>query len=55
VGKGFSGDSVRFQGRFASAVCANLEFAGTTDSLRPVACGGYLDKVDVSHRALFST
>lgn len=54
-GKGFSRDSVHFQGRFASVMYANLEFAGTTTNLSSVTCWGSLDKVDLSHRSLFST
>lgn len=52
--KGFPG-TVHFQGRFASATYANLEFASTTTNLCSVTCGGSLDKVELSHRSLFST
>lgn len=55
MGGKFSRDSVDFQGRFASTMFANLEFAGTTTNLSSVTCGGLLDKVDLSHRSPFST
>lgn len=55
MGRGFSRDGVCFQGRFASAMYANIEFASTITNLSSVTCGGSLDKVDLSHRSLFST